>query len=56
MTNVNVENNRYAGLNEFKLGFNSNMYEYVGDFELICNNTLYFMYRKTMDLRKMLKK
>lgn len=56
MTNVNAENNRYAGLNEFKLGFNSNMYEYVGDFELICNNTLYFMYRKTMDLRKMLKK
>ena len=56
MTNITVENNRYAGLNEFKLGFNSNIYEYIGDFELICNNTFYFMYKKSMDLRKMLGK
>ena len=56
MTNITVENNRYAGLNEFKLGFNSKIYEYIGDFELICNNTFYFMYKKSMDLRKMLGK
>lgn len=56
MTNVNVENKKYNGLNEFKLGFNSNIYEYIGDLELICNNTLYFMYRKSMQLKRMLKK
>lgn len=56
MTNVNVENKKYNGLNEFKLGFNSNIYEYIGDLELITNNTLYFMYRKSMQLKRMLKK
>ena len=56
MTNINVENNKYKGLNEFKLGFNPNIYEYIGDLELICNNTLYFMYKKTVDLKRMLGK
>ena len=56
MTNINVENNRYNGLNQFKLGFDSNIYEYIGDLELICNNTLYFMYRKSMQIKRMLKK
>jgi len=54
MTNIYSENNKYKGLNEFKLGFNPHIYEYIGDLELICNNTLYFMYRKSKDLKRML--
>ena len=28
-------NNPYSGLNRFKLGFNPNIYEYIGEFDLI---------------------
>lgn len=56
MTNIYSENNKYKGLNEFKLGFNPNVYEYIGDLELVCNNTLYFMYKKSKDLKRMLGK
>lgn len=47
-------NDRYNGLNEFKLSFDPNITEYVGDMELICNNTLYFMYKN--NLKNILKK
>ena len=46
---------RYKGLNEFKLNFNANVYEYAGDFELITNTPLYFMYRRSNDFNNMLK-
>lgn len=54
--NIFSDNQRYNGLNEFKLNFNSNIIEYLGDLELICNNTLYFMYKNSSSLRKILKK
>lgn len=56
MTNIKVENKKYAGLNEFKLNFNSNVVEYIGDLELITNNTLYFMYSKSKKFKRMIKK
>jgi len=56
MTNITVENSKYKGLNEFKLGFNPNIYEYIGDLELVCNNRLYFVYKKSRDLKRMLGK
>lgn len=56
MTNINVKNKKYDGLNEFKLSFDANVIEYIGDLELITNNTLYFMYKKSIQLKKMLKK
>ena len=56
MTSLNVENNPYNGLNEFKLGFNALSYEYIGDLELITNNALYFMYQNTAPLRNILKR
>lgn len=56
MTNINVKNKKYDGLNEFKLNFNSNIIEYIGDLELITNNPLYFMYKKSVQLKRMLKK
>ena len=34
-------NNRYYGLNNFKLGFNPKVYEYIGEFDLIINNRVY---------------
>jgi len=35
------KNNPYKGLNDFKLNFNPNIYEYIGEFDLIVNQTLY---------------
>lgn len=47
---------RYKGLNDFKLSFNSNSIEYIGDLELITNKALYFVYRNSSPIRKILKK
>ncbi|NLL44513.1 MAG: aminoacyltransferase [Mollicutes bacterium] len=56
ITNFNIENNKYQGLNQFKLNFGAKAYEYIGDLELITNNTLYFMYRNSAPIRNILKK
>lgn len=48
ITNPNLKDNKYSGLNEFKLSFNSNVYEYIGDFELITNRPLYFIYKNKL--------
>ena len=47
ITNPFEKNNKYEGLNTFKLGFNSKVYEYVGDLELVCNNTKYFLIKNS---------
>ena len=47
---------RYKGLNDFKLSFNSSSIEYIGDLELITNKALYFIYRNSSPIRKILKK
>lgn len=31
------DNSQYKGLNDFKVKFNSTIYEYIGEFDLICN-------------------
>ena len=56
VTNVTIENNSYKGLNDFKSGFGANTYEYIGDFELITNNGLYFMYKNAAPIRSILGK
>jgi len=48
ITNPNLKENKYSGLNEFKLSFNSNIYEYIGDFELITHKPLYFIYKNKL--------
>lgn len=55
---ASIENTpeEYKGLNEFKLNFNAQAIEYIGDLELVTNNTLYFMYRNTVPIRNILKK
>lgn len=48
--NFNKENNQYYGLNKFKLGFNSNVIEYIGEFDLPINPTLYHIIQKSSAL------
>ena len=56
MTNPNINNEKYKGLNEFKLSFNSRCVEYIGDLELITNQTLYNLYRNSKPIRYILKR
>ena len=39
--------NEYSGLNESKLGFNSIVTEYIGEFDIITNGLMYNLYQKT---------
>ena len=55
ITNISKSSGKYEGLKEFKLNFNSKIIEYAGDFELITNSPLYFMYQKSISLGNMLK-
>jgi len=50
--NPNIEDKKYKGLNEFKLSFGSKVIEYAGDFELIINKPLYFMYKNSIFNKK----
>ena len=45
------EQNEYSGLNESKLGFGADAVEYIGEFDLIINKTIYNIYEKR-ELRK----
>lgn len=56
IASINNTPTEYKGLNEFKLNFNAQAIEYIGDLELITNNTLYFMYQNTSPIRNILKK
>lgn len=38
--------NKYSGLNEVKLGYNSIVTEYIGEFDIILNNFSYNLYQK----------
>ena len=56
ITNPKIDNKKYNNLNEFKLGFNARSIEYVGDLELITNNTYYTLYRNSKPIRFILGK
>ncbi len=56
MTNPNIKNEKYKGLNEFKLSFNARCVEYVGDFELITSPGIYNLYRNSKPIRYILKR
>ena len=45
------EKNKYSGLNEMKLGFNASAIEYIGEFDLVINKTMYNMYIKKLNKR-----
>ena len=40
------EKNKYSGLNEAKLGFNSTVTEYIGEFDIILNSFNYNLYKR----------
>ncbi len=50
--NKNKEDNKYYGLYLSKIGFNSQVIEYPGDFNLIINKTLYNIYLKISKIKK----
>lgn len=56
VSNINLVNNKYKGLNEFKLNFHANVIEYAGDFELITNSPLYFLYKNSFGISGVFKK
>ncbi len=56
ITNPDLKNPKYDGLKEFKMHFGANVIEYIGDLELVTNNTLYFMYRQKQSLIKIINK
>ena len=41
-----VGQNKYSGLNEAKLGYNAKAVEYIGEFDLIINKTIYKFYKR----------
>ncbi len=49
-------NNHYKGLNDFKIGFNPNIYEFIGEFDLVLNNKAYLYLNKTGALAKVFNK
>jgi len=55
ISNIKKED-KYKGLNEFRMNFGSCAMEYIGDFELVTNNTLYFMYKKTTKFKNLITK
>lgn len=50
--NFNKKNNIYYGLNKFKLGFNSDVIEYIGEFDLPINYAIYKLITKRQFLKK----
>lgn len=56
ISDIDMKDNKYQGLIDFKLNFGAKAYEYIGDLELVTNNALYFMYRNAAPIRNILKK
>ena len=44
--NKNPKKNPYIGLNESKLGFNTTVTEYIGEFDIVLNSFSYGLYKK----------
>lgn len=56
LSSITTTNNKYTGLNEFKIGFGSDVYEYAGDFELITNRRNYELHRNFLPIKKLIDK
>lgn len=50
------KSNKYYGLNKFKLGFNPDVYEYIGEFDLVLNKINYHFLNKKDLINKEFKK
>lgn len=56
ITGYFADNNKFKGLNEMKLGYNADVTEYIGEFDLVINKTMYKIYQTTSLGRNKLKK
>lgn len=54
--NLKPVENKFNGLNEFRLGFGATGYEYAGDFEFVTNKFFYFLYQTLSPILKKFKK
>lgn len=53
---VTLKDNKYAGLNNFKLSFGSTAIEYIGDLELITNQPLYLLNKSGIKVPSIIKR
>ena len=56
ITGYFANNNKFKGLNEMKLGFGAEVTEYIGEFDLVINGTIYNLYKKFNIGKKGIKK
>lgn len=54
VSNILLSDNKYAGLNDFKMNFGAYSVEYMGDLEVITNPTLYLLHNNP--IKKLIKK
>ena len=53
---TSLKEDKYQGLNQFKMNFGSKVYEYIGDLELVCIPTKYFLLKNLRPYENMIKK
>lgn len=53
---TSLKEDKYKGLNNFKMNFGSASYEYIGDLELICIPSKYFLLKNAMPYQNIIKK
>lgn len=56
ITGYFADNNKFQGLNEMKLGFGAEVTEYIGEFDLVINNFIYNIHKKSRLGKKAMKK
>ena len=56
ISEITLQNNKYAGLNQFKLNFSGEAIEYMGDLELVVSSSLYLLNKTVMPIPEALKK
>lgn len=47
-----TDDNPYKGLNDFKISFNPKIYEYIGEFDMVVNKTVYSLLLSSNKLQK----
>ncbi len=52
----NFKSNKFQGLNEMKLGYNAEVTEYIGEFDLVINKPIYKIHKKWKLGKKAIKK
>lgn len=52
----NKTSNKFYGLNDFKIGFNADVVEYIGEFDLIINSKLYYIYNYIKPIKNVFNK